>query len=499
MWKQPPEMVAAVDLGSNSFHMIVAKLKDGQLHTIDRMRETVRLAAGLDPRRKLTDLAQDRAIDCLQRFGQRLREIPRDSVRAVGTNTLRRAKNARAFLRKAVTTLGHPIEVISGIEEARLIYLGVARSLEPDHQNRLVVDIGGGSTELIIGHGTTPIRKESLQIGCVSMSERYFTEGKINAKSMKRALISAQLEIETIWQNFSSGEWQQAVGASGTFRAVAKAIQNMGWANNNISAESVTRLVDFLIEAGQIERIQIPELGPDRLPVFPGGVAIVQAAFSTLGIETMQVSDGALREGLLYDLVGRIYHDDVRENSVRALAERYHTNPEHAAQIVETLKYCLGQIELPDNLNPEVVMQYLEWAARLHEIGLDIAHNKYHRHGAYIIEHADMAGFSQQEQKLLATLVRGHRRKFIADKQFEGLSTPWNSVAKMLAVLLRLAVILHRSRHLNPLPEFEIKLLANQLTIRFPKDWLFNHPLTQADLQQEAAYLDAVGIGLQFE
>ncbi len=498
MWNKPPETLAAVDLGSNSFHMIVSRLHEGQLHTIDRMRETVRLAAGLDIGRRLTEAAQERATECLQRFGQRLREIPRGSVRAVGTSTLRRAKNSAEFLGKAVIALGHPIDIISGIEEARLIYLGVAQSLEPGNQNRLVIDIGGGSTELIIGNGITPLRKESLHMGCVSMSERHFPDGKINPRRMKRALISAQLELESIWQDFSAGEWQQAVGASGTFRAVAKAIESRGWSNTGITAASMNQLVDYLIEAGDINQIQIPELGPDRLPVFPGGVAIVQAAFKALGIDEMQVSDGALREGLLYDLMGRIYHDDVRENSVKALAERYHTNPEHAAQIVDTLRYCIGRIALPDDLNPLIAAQYLEWAARLHEIGLDIAHNKYHRHGAYIIENADMAGFSQQEQKLLATLVRAHRRKF-AIRQFEDLSAPWNRSAKYLALLLRLAVILHRSRHLSPLPEFLIAMSDHRLAIQFPEDWLNGHPLTHADLQQEAAHLEVAGIQLQFE
>ncbi|MGH8555909.1 MAG: exopolyphosphatase [Methylococcales bacterium] len=498
MRNKPPETVAAVDLGSNSFHMIVSKLQDGQLHTIDRMRETVRLAAGLDLRRRLTEIAQERAVECLQRFGQRLSEMPRGSVRAVGTNTLRRAKNSAEFLLKAVTALGHPIEIISGIEEARLIYLGVAQSLEPDHRRRLVIDIGGGSTEFIIGKETIPLKKESLHMGCVSMSTQHFADGKINARRMKRAIIAAQLELEAIWQDFYAGEWQQAVGASGTFRAVAKAIQSRGWSNRGITAASLQQLVDYLIEAGDIDQIQIPELAPDRLPVLPGGVAIVQAAFKTLGIEEMEVSEGALREGLLYDLVGRIYHNDVRENSVKALAERYHTNSEHAVQIIETLQTCFEQVELPDDLNREIAAQTLEWAARLHEIGFDIAHNKYHRHGAYIIEHADMAGFSQQEQKLLATLVRVHRRKFVC-KYFDDLLAPWNTAAKTLALLLRLAVILHRSRHLNPLPEFRVILTGGSLAIHFPEDWLNGHPLTQADLQQEAVYLEAAAIRLQFE
>lgn len=498
MWKKPPETVAAVDLGSNSFHMIVSKLRDGHLHTIDRMKETVRLAAGLDDQRRLSEPAQVRALDCLQRFGQRLREVPHGSVRAVGTNTLRRARNSREFLIKAESALGHPIDIISGIEEARLIYMGVAQSLEPNHQRRLVIDIGGGSTEFIIGTGSTPLRKESLHVGCVSMSTRYFPNGKISAKRMKRAVIAAKQELELIRGEFSASKWKQAVGASGTFRAVAKAIQNYGWSKTGISANSLQQLVDKLITTGDINTLKIPDFNSDRLTVFPGGLAIVFAVFNTFGIDQMQVADGALREGLLDDLMGRIYHDDVRENSIKALAERYHTNANHAEQIIATLRYCLKQVELPKNLNNEIAGLYLEWAARTHEIGLDIAHNKYHGHGAYIIEHADLAGFSLQEQKLIATLVRVHRRKFVV-KPFRDLVAPWNTSAKHLAVLLRLAVILHRSRQLNPLPKFQISRKNKKLVIRFPKEWLENHPLTQADLQQEAEYLEVAGIKLRFE
>lgn len=498
MDKSTPETVAAVDLGSNSFHMIVSRLQNGQLKTIDRMREMVRLAAGLDRSRCLTDDARQRAIDCLERFGQRLKSLPHGSVRAVGTNTLRSATNSAPFLQLAQQALGHPIEIISGIEEARLIYAGVAQSLEPDENRRLVIDVGGGSTEFIIGSGNKPLKKASLHMGCVSMSNACFADGRITRKRMKSALISAQQELENIRERFSSSEWQAAIGASGTLRAVARTVEHFGWSKGSITRESLDQLVDMLVDAGDINRLEINGFNAERLPVFPGGVAIVHAAFRELGIERMQVADGALREGVLLDLLGRIYDKDIRDVSVKKLAERYHINAAHAEQINSTLRYCLDRIpEFPGDCPPDDAWQWLQWAAWLHEIGFDIAHSKYHRHSAYIIENADLAGFSRQEQKLLSVLVRLHRRKIVG-RLLDDLHTPWNTSAKTLLILLRLAVVLNRSRHPDAVPEFEIEMDERRLRVTFPFGWLDEHPLTRADLKQEAEYLYSAGIRFDF-
>jgi len=498
MWNKPPEIVAAVDLGSNSFHMIVAKLNDGHLQTIDRMKETVRLAAGLNKRKCIKREVQIRALDCLERFGQRVRELPLGSVRAVGTNTLRSARESSGFLHNAETALGHPIEIISGIEEARLIYLGVAQSLAPIELRRLVMDIGGGSTEFIIGSGSTPLQKESLHMGCVSMSLAHFSGGKINAKRMKRAILAAKQELEPITASFSKSEWQHAVGSSGTLRAINRVLDAMKWSNNGITLEGLKRLVTALVDAGHTNRLEFPELNSNRAEVFPGGVAIAYATFKSLGIETMQVSEGALREGLLYDLMGRIYHDDIRVHSVNALAERYQYDRAHANRITQTIESCLEQIEPPIGITRKMAQQWLHWAARLHEIGIAIAHSQHQKHGAYIIEHADIAGFSRQDQKLLATLVRLHRRKFVA-KQFDDLVPPWNTAAPTLSIILRLAILLNRSRHVDSAPQFKLSLNKNRMDIRFGKNWLADNPLTQADLAQEANYLETAGIKVQFE
>lgn len=492
-----PEMVAAVDLGSNSFHMLVAALRNGNLAIIDRLREPVRLGAGLDAQRCLTADAQVRALDCLERFGQRVRDIPAGSVRAVGTNTFRVAGNANQFLNRAEHALGHPIEIISGAEEARLIYQGVAQSLAVDGKHRLVMDIGGGSTEFIIGVDSTPLHKESLHMGCVSMSLRYFPGGKITGKRYRKAVIAAQQELEPIQIAFRKGHWEEAVGASGTLRAIQKTIVTAGWSKGGITAEGLERLVDATLGAGEVAKLSaLPELNQERAPVFPGGLAIVDATFKNLGIDVMHVADGALREGLLFDLIGRLQHDDIRGRTVTAIAERYHVDRAQAERVRKTVARLSAVGLATTSVDREAAWQWLNWACELHEIGLDIAHSQYHKHSAYIVENADLAGFSQQDQKLLATLVRAHRRKF-PSKLFKELAHPWDEVGPRLAVLLRLGILLNRSRHPIELPPLRLQMTDAVVNLEFASGWLAEHPLTAADLEQEAEYLRAAGFELR--
>ncbi len=495
--KHPPEQVAAVDLGSNSFHMVVAKLRAGELIIVDRLREMVRLGAGLNAQRHLTEEAQQRALACLDRFGQRLRDLPPGSVRAVGTNTLRAARNAGQFLTQAEKALGHPIDIISGIEEARLIYAGVAQSLSTDGRRRLVVDIGGGSTEYVIGVDKIPLRKESVRMGCVSMSLAHFPDGKITGKRFKNAVIAAQYELEPFAYTFRGDHWDEAVGTSGTARAIRKIVVGRGWSKDGITLEGLDRLAETLLNLGRVDKSGFPDLNPDRYPIFPGGLAILYATFKALGIREMRVSDGALREGLLYDLLGRIYHDDIRSRTVAALATRYHVDLQQVGRIQDTLKTFLDQIPSIGSIDRETAEQWLNWAASLHEIGLDIAHSQYHKHSAYIIENADLPGFSRQDQVLLATLVRLHRRRFQL-KLFKELPQPWNEAARPLAVLLRLAIVLNRSRHGNLPVDIKIGLRESRVDLRFPSQWLESHPLTTADLEQEAANLGVAGIELTY-
>ncbi len=495
---EPPRTIAAVDLGSNSFHMIVARVIDSRLHTLDRLREPVRLAAGLDRNNHITPEATQRALDCLQRFGQRLRDLPPGSVLAVGTNTLRKARNAEAFLARARLALGHPIETIAGREEARLIYLGVAHSLAADGGRRLVVDIGGGSTELIVGEHFDPHHRESLYMGCVSMSLGYFGDGNITHQGVWEADTKARLELRSVVGLFRNLDWQIAIGASGTIKAVARVAQEMGWCEHGITLDAIKRIRQALLVAGRLDKIDLKGLSPDRAPVFPGGIIILQAVFEALQVDRMMVSDGALREGLLYDLLGRIRHEDVRSKTIEALSSRYHVDKKHASRVHKTALTMFSRCTEEWGLGQEEFRNFLSWAACLHEIGLAVSHTQYHKHGAYLLEYSDLSGFSRQEQRILALLVRSHRRKFPI-REFEGLQEPLFGQTLKLSLLLRLAVLLHRSRSEKPLPDIQFQAKKRGLRLRFPDGWLQAHPLNRADLEQEAAFLTGAKLKLKFK
>lgn len=492
------QQIAAVDLGSNSFHMVVAEIRANELIILDRLREMVRLGEGLTADLDLTPEVQKRALVCLERFGQRLRGIPTANVRAVGTNTLRAARNAENWLDHANRLLGHPIEIISGIEEARLIYQGVATDLPADGARRLVIDIGGGSTEYIIGVDQTPLQKESLRMGCVSMSMRHFPEGKLTSKRFRKAVVMAEQELEPFQHLYRRDQWASAVGASGTLKATQKLLVHRGWSDKGITAAGLDRLIESMLAAGRLHREGFPELNPDRYPSFAGGVAVIKASFKALEIDRLIVAEGALREGLLQDLLGRINHEDVRDRTVQALAFRYHIEMEHARLIRNSALSMLDAIPLPRGLERERAEQWLSWAALLHDIGRDIAHSGHHKHGAYILENADLPGFSRSEQRILAILVRSHRRKF-PSRLFRELPSPLDEAIQWLAVLLRLAVLIHRSRALVTTPQLSVSIRDNLIRLRFPQGWLENHPLTVADLEQEAVYLEPAGLGLIFE
>jgi exopolyphosphatase/guanosine-5'-triphosphate,3'-diphosphate pyrophosphatase len=491
-----PDVLAAVDLGSNSFHMVVARYSHGQLTIVDRLRETVRLAAGLDEQDRLVREATGRALQCIERFGQRLHDMKAERVRVVGTNTLRKAKRKGAFLDRAREALGHPIEIISGVEEARLIYLGVAHTTPSEGGHRLVMDIGGGSTELIVGEGFASKRLESLYIGCVSMMATHFADGEITEKRMKRARTAAQLEFEPVMARFRSSEWDSAFGASGTMRAVSDVLLARGAPNGSITRDGVQWLLEECLRAGSVARLKLPGLVAERQEILPGGLAILIEAFDMLGIESMRVADGALREGLLYDLLGRLTDEDARARSVRAMEGRFHVDPAQASRVEATALAFLRQAREAWGLAEPLAEPVLRWAARLHEIGLDIAHAHYHRHGAYLLQHADMPGFPREEQRLLSVVVGGHRRK-LNREPLEDLVPPWHLKAEFLVVLLRLAVLLHRGRGPRSLPEIDLGARGRTLDVTFPKGWLAEHPLTAADLEQETGYLRDAGFRLR--
>ena len=495
LFKAVPETVAAVDLGSNSFHMIVARLDNGQLKVIDRLRETVRLGAGLDNRKRLTPEAQQLALDCLSRFGQRLRALPQGAVRAVGTNTLRQVRDGGEFLRAAEAALGHPIEVIAGREEARLVYLGVAHGLAAGHEHRLVVDIGGGSTELILGQGMKPRQRESLFMGCVSISQKFFPQGRVTQQAMDAAVTACRLEIRPVRTAFEAENWDLAVGSSGTAKAIRNIVQAEGWSERGITRLGLKKLRKALIAAGHVDKVTLQGLNDDRRPVLAGGVAVLSAVFKALNIEQMRVSDLALREGLLYEMLGIIQHHDTRDRTVASLTRRFWLDETQGNRVAATAIALLEQAAEPWGLDDPEHTHVLDWAARLHEIGLLISHSSFHKHGAYILANADMPGFSRQQQAILAALVRGHRRKFPV-AEFDLIGNGAREEARRLCVLLRLAVLLHRGRTSGNKPLIRLRVSGDDIEAGFPAGWFDDHPLTQAELQAEADYLHAAGFHL---
>lgn len=498
MSSEPTRHLAAIDLGSNSFHMIVASEENGQLLMLDKLKEMVRLADGLDHKKHISEEVMERGIACLSRFGERLRGFPRDSVRVVGTNTLRMARNGRKFLELAEEAVGFPIDIIAGHEEARLIYLGVSHSLEDNSERRLVMDIGGGSTEYILGQQFKPEVMESLYMGCVSMSKRFFPKGEIDEASMLRAEIAALQELTTITVPYKRLGWDSAIGASGTVLAIRDVVINQGWSQDGITAAALKKLRRHLIKCGHVDALELDGVAEQRLPVFPGGVAILSATFQALEIEHMRGSSGALREGLLYEMLGRIHDEDVRERTVENLQTRYSVDLEHAERVGSTAVQLLAQAQKDWKLGDDSHRLLLGWATRLHEIGLTISHNQYHKHGAYMMHHLDLAGFSQGEQQILAHLIRGHRRKFTLGSDKSLPRKTLNSTMK-LCVLLRLAVVLNRSRLDSTEHVPELRVDHKNVKLLFPANWLDEHPLTHADLLQEKAYLEAADFNLKLK
>ena len=490
-----PEIIAAVDLGSNSFHMIVGELRHGQLAVLDRIRETVRLAEGLSDKGDISPDARKRALDCLGRFGERLRDMHANSVRAGGTSTIRRAREDTGFMVEAESALGHPIEIVSGIEEARLIYNGVTHSLPPTEGLRLVMDIGGGSTELILGQGPQPRALESLHMGCVSMTERFFPNGKITRAGFKKARTAAQLELRPVKAFFRDAADVEAIGTSGTIRATETVARELGISEGGLTLGHVEGLIDKVLEYESTADLVLNGLSERRAQVWPGGLSILAELLHVLNIEQLHISDGALREGLLYDLLGRLQHEDARERTVKAMMSRYNVDTSQAERVANTAAELYTQCKAEWGFSKQIAGKVLDWASRLHEIGLDISHDGYQRHGAYIAEYADMPGFPRAEQRFLAGLIGGQRHR-ISRSSFNVLPVDWQEPALRLLILLRLAVLLNRSRKEAEQPPISIFVRDNRIDLSFDASWLAENPLTIADLEREREFLEQVGYDL---
>lgn len=483
-----PSEIAAVDLGSNSFRLQMARLVDDQLVFHDSLREMVRLGAGLGKDKLLDADSQTRAIECLKRFGERLRGLPPHAVRAVATNTFRVARNAPQLLKQAEAALGFPIEIIAGREEARMIFVGVTHGLSTSSHKRLVIDIGGGSTEFIIGSGFEPQEMESLYMGCVSYSREYFADGKLSDGNLKRAEIAAREEVQGIRRHFAAGRWEEAMGSSGTARALGEVLRSQGWSDGQITLQGLENLRALLIKNKDINKLQLEGLSAERLPSFPGGFSIMLGAFRELGIEKMTVASGALREGVLYELVGRMHHQDTREATVVRFKRRYHVDAQQARRVELTALALLKQVA-PRMKMPEMGARYLSWAARLHEIGTSIAHSGYHKHSSYIVENADMPGFSRMEQQTLGLLVRCQRRS-LPKAILPGIADE----CSVLIAALRIAVLFHRNRQDATLPKLSFDWNGKGFRMQVDQEWLAQNPLTESALHAEVSYWKDAGV-----
>ena len=489
-------LLAAIDIGSNSFHLLVAAVSHQELRPLEARGEKVQLAAGLHDG-VLEPKAISRGLETLSRFRQVLDALQPQAVRVVGTNTLRAAKNAGAFTEPAEQLLGYPVEIVAGREEARLIYLGVAHSQADDDIARLVVDIGGGSTELIIGERFEARALESLHMGCVGYQQRFFADGTITPQRFERAYQAAYLEVLNIREDFQRFGWSDCVGSSGTFLALAD-ILNAEHGSGVITAQGLQQFREQLIKRGHVDNLGgIEGLKTARQGVIPAGTAIACAVIDALGIAEMRASTGALREGVIYDLIGRLQHEDVRERTVAALLQRSALPELHAHRVEAVADVLFTQVQPTLGLG-EAQRELLRWAARLHEIGLTISHSQFHKHGQYIIQNADLPGFSRETQRMLAALVRGHRRKF-PRSLIETFPKEQAAALIDLCVLLRLAVLFKYASPLDGMPDLQLRAVSGTYCLRFPKDWLNRHPLTTAELEQEQQYLAQAGLHLTLE
>jgi exopolyphosphatase/guanosine-5'-triphosphate,3'-diphosphate pyrophosphatase len=460
---------------------------------LDGLREPVRLAAGLTANKLLDKESQQRALACLQRFGERLRDLPREAVRAVGTNSLRVAKNAAEFLPLAEEALGFPIEVIAGREEARLIYLGVAHGLPHSDGRRLVMDIGGGSTEFIIGNGLEPIRLESLYMGCVSYSLRYFADGKVTKSNLKQAELAARNELQTIVNDYRQTGWSVALGSSGSARVLCDILEQNGYSEGGITRDGLEMLRAELLRVGDIRRLELQGLKSDRIPVLPGGFAIMYAALSELGIEQMLPALGALREGVLYDLFGRFHNHDMRDVTVQQFMRRYHVDTRQAERVAQ-LSGALAQ-QFLEAQSQEVALRLLRWVAHLHEIGISVAHSGFHKHTAYILKNADMPGFSKKEQERLSFLALAQRGNL--DKLRGQLFSTYTAEDISLVMALRLATVFYRNRSDLQLPAMQVRFSGTKFHLTLKGGWLAQNPLTDAALQEESKHWREWGVSMQ--
>ncbi len=490
--------VAAIDLGSNSFHMVVAKVIGQELQMVSRHKQRVRLGSGLDSQNNLSHESMERGLECLSMFAERLQGFEPDNVRIAATHTLRVANNAHLFIQRAREVLPFPIEVIPGEEEARLIYLGVAHTQLESH-SKLVIDIGGGSTELIIGKGFEAKLVNSKQMGCVSFTHKFFSNGKLSKKNFSKAIIAGQQRLEPLASQYRKKGWEAALGSSGTIKAIKEVLIGLGYDDAIITLKRLEHLIEELCEQGNVEDIKLKGLTDERQPVFAAGVAILTAIFKDLSIKEMHFSESALREGLLYEMEDRFQRDDIRMRTAENLAAKHSVDLEHAASVKGISREFLSQVQ--DALcikKKSQLFDLLDWSSLLHEVGLSISFRGFHKHSAYILQHTNMPGFNSEQQLVMATLAR-FQRKSLKLHEVPEFSLFKKKHILGLIKILRLSILLNGQRSDDPLPDLKLELVDDKWMLSSSDNlWLENNKLLHADLIAEQELWQGVDWILEF-
>lgn len=482
-------MFAAVDLGSNSFRLHVGMQEGDAIRVIKSARNPIRLAAGLDNRGFLTEAAMETALACLRDFRAILNEYSLEAVRVVATNTLRVAKNAATFLPAAERAIGYPVEIISGEEEGRLIYMGVASALAAPAEKRLVIDIGGGSTELILGLGREIRQVESFSIGTVKQSLSFFPGGHINGDSFDAAILSARSQFEDAAPPYHPQHWARAYGSSGTIRAISEVISRNAIGDGSLSMENLVALKKHLIECGHVSRFQLEGVKSERVIVMVGGLAILIGLMQELGISKLTSVDAGLRMGVLWDLQLRATKRDRREQSVQDFMRRFHVDAGRAVRAAR-IAVSIYQMLKPES---ETLEKYLQWSGMLHEVGLVVSHTGYHKHAAYMVENADLPGFTAREQKLMGRLIlaqKGNLRKVE-----DSLGEP--DFAKAV-LALRLATMFMHSRTDGDIEALRLKM-KNRIELELQREWIAQHPTVSYWLEKERGWWEEIGIDMSIK
>lgn len=495
---RPTSKLAALDIGSNSFHLVVARIVADSVQILHTVKQKVRFAEGLDSNDMLSEEFMHYGLSTLSVMAESLKGFEPDSVRIVATHTLRKAVNAKKFVQAAKEILPYPIEIISGIEEARLIYLGVAHTSHLKGQN-LIIDIGGGSTEFAIGEGFETELLRSLQMGCVSYNVEYFKSGELKNKAFNKAITAAQQELELIAKKYVKQGWQQVIGCSGTIKTIINVVQHLDKTaqNTTVTLENLEQLITECCSVGHVDNLVFEGLAEDRRSLFAAGLSILTAIFLSFKIKEISFSPAALREGVIYEMEGRPSHLDIRQRTTESLATRYDVDTEQAMRVLTTTLNFFSACKKSWQINEAEMKNMLCWASLLHEVGLQINSRGVQRHSGYILQHVDMSGFNQEQQSLLATLVRFHRKKIRSSEIVDFSGYQPEQVIKLIT-LLRLGVLFNLQRQDNVLPEYKIKTEDLTLSLVFPEGWLAQTPIFSADLEREADYLASVGIVLLF-